>query len=479
MASCLLIYPPLQFARGAVPKPDGSLGLAYLAGSLRDAGIEVAILDAAAADFDRHEPLPSGLIRVGLAEHDIVQRAARYDVIGVASTFTAQHTQARDLVAALRAGLPAARILVGGVSARHFYADFLRAGADAVFLGEADREIVPAAGGAPLGAIPGLAWLDRGMPRLNPPAPPVDDLDRLPVPAWDLLPNEAYWSIGRPHGGAFGAPIRYAEMLTSRGCPFRCTFCHVSVEDAGSPSGPIGDFRVKSLSRVMHEIDALQGLGVDRVYVEDDSLLAKKARILIILRALRDRGLALADVNGVNLAHLFTKQQSGLVPDVDLIESLVACGFQDISLPFESASPRVLATYCSRKWSPDRMDDTVLVRACVAARLPVSGNYLIGFPDETEAEIAATIEMARRHRDAGLAEANFFLAVPFPGTRLFDFALAKGYLRHDWNPDDMVWFKPIMQRTAVAADRLADLRQSAWERLNGAGYVAARKAAAI
>lgn len=468
----LLLYPPLQFAPGAVPKPDGSLGMAYLAGALRDAGIEVSVLDAAVHNdaFDRHELLPSGLLRVGMSNEDILEAAAPFDVIGIGSTFTAQHSMALDTVRRLRAVFPEKRLLIGGVSARSFSRVFLDAGADGVFLSEADGEIVQACT-EPLASVPGVATATTRTP-----AAVQMDLDRLPIPAWDLLPNETYWRIGRPHGGAFGKPVKYAAMMTSRGCPYSCSFCHISVEKPGMAAGDVGRFRTKSLARVLQELDALEALGVERIYIEDDSLLAKKSRILTILRAIVDRGFVLADVNGVNIAHLFT---SGGVPDVELIEAMAACGFEELSLPFESASPRILSTYASKKWSPAAVDTVALVHEMGRAGIGVSGNYMLGFPDETEEEIAETIALARAHREAGLTEANFFVVVPFPGTTLFSVARQKGYLPQDWNPDDMVWFKPIMRGTTVPNERLKELRELAWRELNDSDFIGARERAAV
>ena len=72
------------------------------------------------------------------------------------------------------------------------------------------------------------------------------DLDKLPMPAWDLLPNERYWEIGRPHGGHFGEDeeLKYVSMMTSLGCPFACSYCHIAHEKKGSLADEIGKFRV-------------------------------------------------------------------------------------------------------------------------------------------------------------------------------------------------------------------------------------------
>jgi len=484
----LLLYAPLQHTPGAVPKPDGSLGLPYLAGALRAAGHEVAILDTSVgwADdpsaFGHRRPLPSGQVRIGLTNEEILSAAEPFDVFGVSSTFTAQHSMALHLVWLLAAGFPDRPLLVGGVNARFFASKFLAAGATAVFLSEAEQALLLVMerlqrGSRDLRGIAGLALREgnTAVPQA------LLDLDNLPMPAWDLLPNAHYWSIGRPHGGALGSPLRYAAMMTSRGCPYRCDYCHISVEKgSSSSSGEIGRLRVKSVARVVQEVDVLQALGVEAIYLEDDSLLAKKPRALQIFRAIADRGLRLADVNGVNIAHLFRNAGEGkLEPDVELLDAMAACGFVDLCLPFESGVQRVIDKYASAKWNVGTANTEALIQAVRTAGIRCSGNYMIGYPDETEVEIQQTLALARRHRAVGLDEADVFLVVPFPGTRLFDCALKAGHLAPDWHPDGMRWFNPVMQNTATPPERLEELRNAAWVELNSPSYVAARQEAAL
>ena len=486
MTRVLLLYPPLQFASGAFAKPDGSLSLPYLAGSLRRAGYEVSIYDAAvgrdgddlAGTFQRFEPLPNGLTRVGASDEAIVREAAGYDAIGISSTFTAQHTRALATVRLLREAYPAVSIFVGGVNARYFKSAFLDAGADAACLTEGEGVVVDLLR-RPLAEVPGIAWKSGGFVRVNPSPEPVVDLDELPMPAWDLLPLAQYQRVARPHGRGFdGAQPRYAEMMTSRGCPYRCTFCHVSKEQPGDEAGDLGAYRVKSVDRVAEEARTLQGLGVGYVFLEDDSLLAKKARAIRIFEMLAGYGLRLADVNGVNLSHLFRSVSGRLEPDADLLACMAACGFDEVSLPFESGSQRILDQYASKKWSVARTDTAALVRAVKAAGMRASGNYTIGFPDETLDEVKATLRLARDHVAAGVDEVNVFLIVPFPGSVLFDQARAGGYL-DEWNPDEMRWFTPVMRNTTVPPEQLKVIRELAWEFLNPAPYVAERRRGAV
>lgn len=503
MPRILLLYPPLQYPKGSVPKPDGSLGLVYLAGALRAAGHEVTVLDAAvgheaACDaavghgraegpdedpFQRRTPLPSGLFRVGMTDEEILGIAEDFDIIGVGSTFTPQHRMAEHVVRILRRAHPEKLILVGGTSARNFVKEFLAAGADAIALSEAERTLVAVVGRVAMGVrdlrgIPGLATPQGTTPA----GAPVRDLDELPVPAWDLQPLQRYWTIGRPHGGAFGAPVNYAAMMTSRGCPYACAFCHISTEGPGTPMGPIDGFRVKSLGRVITELRILKDLGVTDVYIEDDSLLAKKQRMMSIFSSVVGLGLRLADVNGVNIAHLFRRGHGGtLEPDVELLDRMADAGFrgQELSLPFESGSQRILDAYATAKWSLRDHDTLALVRAVKAAGLRGSGNYMIGFPDETEAEIQSTLNMARQHRAAGLDEANVFLVTPFPGSKMFNEAKAQGRLPADWNPDDLWWFKPTMIGTTTPPERLLEIRSTAWRELNSEAFVRPREEARV
>src|SRR3989338_9488000 len=92
--------------------------------------------------------------------------------------------------------------------------------------------------------------------------------------------------------------------MTSRGCPFRCAYCHISEERSlAGPRGDIGLLRLKSIDRVMMEINHLRSLDVTHLFIEDDSLLAKKARVTDLFRRIAGMGMKISNVNCVNLVH--------------------------------------------------------------------------------------------------------------------------------------------------------------------------------
>ena len=482
-----MMYSPLQFAQQDTVKPDGSLSLPYIAGALRNANFEVKILDACVGSekdnlrdtFYHPVELPSGLIRVGMSRERIAEEIKEYDVIGITSIFTFQTSMVLDVVRTIKEVDPEKLVVAGGVNARCLANRFFESGVDVICLSEAEKTIVEIAntlrkGSRDFSGISGIATRRDGRIVFNNARDIIYDLDQLPFPAWDLLPMDKYWDISRPHGGDFppGERIQYASLMTSRGCPFSCAYCHISKETEGSLAGDLASLRLKSFGRVMDEIDILKGLGVEYAFLEDDSLLAKKARIIEIFKGLKSKGLKLVDINGVNLCHLFRNAGQGrLEVDRQLLETMADCGFKMLSLPFESGSQRIIDKYASRKWRIDKSDTIALIRIASELGITTLGNYTIGYPDESFEELMETIMMAKRHVEAGLAAASFMVIVPFPGTELFEMVIREGYLPPDFDPDDLRWTRSILKNTPVPAEMMERIRTLAWKLVNRAEFV--------
>ncbi len=482
----LLMYSALQFGPEEQAKPDGSLSLPYIAGALRRASYDVQIYDVSVGDegdrledtFLRTTFLPSGLIRCGASPERIAEKIAGFDVIGISSIFTTQTTMVLDLVKFIRTVDPTKLIIAGGVNARNLRDRFFNAGVDVIVLSEAENIIIDIAeavrGKGRLSDVAGIAFRDGNDREIvNKTGPVTMNLDDLPLPAWDLLPLDKYWTLSRPHGGEFppGERIQYAALQTSRGCPFKCHYCHISKEDDDHVAGPLGELRLKSIDRVMLELQTLKDLGVKYVYFEDDSLFAKKKRAYTLFKGVAAMGLDLSDVNGINVCHLQKNVGDRLDIDMEFLEVLAAAGFHMLHLPFESASQRMLKKYSTSKWNPDKTDIEQMIRACLAAGIKTAGNYMIGYPDETLEEIFSTIMMAKRHVHQGMNHAQMFAVVPFPGTMLYDQVVAAGQLDPSFNTDQMKWTKSILKGLAVPADTLEHIRQLAWLTVNRTEFV--------
>jgi len=489
----LLLYPPNQSPPGFMCKPNGSLAYPSLGGALRRHHVDVAVFDAAVGDdsdpidlfYESSSELPSGMIRTGVPDERILQAAADFDIVGITSIFTEQETMVLNAARIIKQTFPDKVLITGGVNARSRMRHFFNAGFEVVCLSESEDTIIQIVDAVRASARPsyadinGIAFLEDGKIRVNPAKSQelIWDLDEMPIPAWDLLPNERYWAIGRPHGGVFapGSEVRYASMVTSLGCPFRCAYCHIGGEQEGSISGFIGKYRIKSDDRVLQELEVLKNLGVKQLFIEDDSLLADKKRSLRLLDKIQGQGFDIIDVNGVNVIHLLKRWK----PDHDVLGALVNAGFTQLALPFESGNLRIIRKYATNKLNVEKSDIKSLIEACKEYGLRIIGNYMIGYPDETLDEVLTTIQLGRDHMSYGLDSANYFIVIPLPGTPIFDMAVAGGHLSPDFDPDKMNFLRANMTGTTVPAEQLEQLRDSAWEEMNSPAFKEYKKSMVV
>lgn len=479
-----LLYPPHQSWPDSMCKPNGSLAYPNIGGALREMGVQVEVYDACVGNqkdnldevFYKSVELETGLLRTGVSEDRILEEVTDSDLVGLTSIFSDQETMVLRCARLIKEEFPDKLIVAGGVNARSRRHHFFKSGIDIICLSEAEQTIKKIVRAMQLKSndfsdISAIAYQKDGQIKVNPTRPDeiIWDLDELPMPAWDLLPNERYWTIGRPHGGHFdpGETLRYASMMTSMGCIFACKFCHIAGETEDSDSGAIGRFRIKSDERVITELEILKGLGVRQIFLEDDSLFGRKKRMVRILKKIKGLGFDILDVNGVNIIHLLKNYQT----DMEVLEGLVDAGFKELSLPFESGNPRIIRKYANNKWDVERTNIVEMIKLYNKHGITIAGNYMLGFPDETREEIQQTIDMAKKHMDAGLDSANIFLVLPLPGTPLFDTAMEGGYLPEDFNIDRMHWLKANMINTAIPADELERIREETWKELNDTSYV--------
>lgn len=469
----LIIYPPNQLMPIETPRPDGSLGPLYLCGALREIGVEADLIDSSVGTskddlkdtFYRNESLPNGLIRIGMSKERIAEAISKgYDLVCVHSNFTPQTKMAFEIAEIARRVLPDCTIISGGINARNLTDRFFQTGLFELICSTEGETVIKnvvkrLSRKESLKGIAGTVY--RGGTSFMP-DPVLVNLDKLPFPAWDKLPFDKYDTIDSPHGIDLNTrKDRYAPIMTSRGCPFKCAYCHISLE-----KGSMGDLRLKSVDRVLQEIEILRNLGVNKLFIEDDSLLAKKGRIKELFTNILNMGLSIAGVNGVNLVHFFQKVGSKLEPDREYMELLFNAGFKQIVFPVESGSQRILDKYATAKLKLPIMDVLNLTKIAVDIGIMCPVNMMIGFPDETEEEMMASVELAKKLMDCGTPYVTFFIPIPFPGSQLYHMAIAGGYLKADFDPDIMNWKNGVLENTLVPRERIVEIRDWAWETVN-------------
>ena len=419
---CLVKPPTLTAPRslsyfGSVP----SLGLAYVAAALRAAGHRVTVIDAPGEAWRSTWTFPTDigpLVAQGLRPAEIVARLpADVDVVGVTHMFLHEWGLLRELLTEIRRQRPAALLVAGGENASAYWDHMLAEcpALDACVLGEGEAtmlELVDAwSQGRPLDAVPGLAVRVQGKPTATAARPRLRALDAWPRPAWDLFPLEPYLRH-RGHGGV--ARGRSLPVLTSRGCPYRCTFC-------SSPSMWTTRYERRDPARVVDELEALVAShGIRNFDLHDLTALLTKRWILAFCDELERRGL--------RLTWQLPSGTRAEAIDAEVAARLHAAGCRNFCYAPESGSPELLARIGKQVKLP------VLLRSlegAVAAGLRTEANVIIGFPHERPAELLASAKLCLSLARRGLHSLSVMVFAPYPGSEEYRRLEAAGRIVHD------------------------------------------------
>lgn len=322
------------------------------------------------------------------------------DVVGI-SGMTPEAPAMHEIAAAARAHAPRAAVLVGGP---HAFADHDELLADRnidyVCLGEGEEtfpEMIEALGsGASMERVAGVAMrLPDGTIRKTRPRPAIQDLDALPYPAWDMLDVASYSDVRNMNGGLLAAKP-YMALFTSRGCPYRCEYCH---EVFGKT------IRFRSPESVVGEMEHLhRELGIREFHIYDDIFNLDKRRTQRICDRILERGL--------KIRMAFPNALRGDILDRETIRKLAAAGAYSTSLAIETASPR-LQKLIRKNLKLEKVAESI--GGFVDEGVITTGFFMLGFPTETADEMRQTVEFALESR---LHRAAFFGVVPFPGSGL-------------------------------------------------------------
>lgn len=421
--SVALVNPPTITAPaslsyyGAVPP----LGLAYVAAAAREAGHAVTLIDATGEALERRRPWSTGvgeMVLQGLDTDEILARVPPgTDVVGVSHMFLHQWPWLHGFLGAARRRFPEAKLVVGGENATAYrHAIFAATNApDVCVLGEAEETFVALlstiARGAPLDEVAGIAYREGGGFVQTGPRMRIGDVDAIARPAWDLVPVEAYLRRGLSAGVDRG---RSMPVLTSRGCPYRCTFC-------SSPSMWTTRYTRRDPEKVLDEIEALRDrFGITNVELSDLTAMLTKEWILELCTAVRRRRL------GVTL-QLPTGTRSEAI-DREAAEAMLAAGVRNFTYAPESGSERVLSAV-KKRVKLDRL--RMSLRDVVRAGIVTHGSIIIGFPGETFADLAATWRLTQRLADDGLHTLGVMIFTPYPGSAIYEELRDSGRIRED------------------------------------------------
>lgn len=401
--------------------------LAYAVALLKEAKIETAFLDGVCDELGMEEYAEKV---AGLAPDFIAMEC---------STPSIDHDLAT--VRMIKKRLPGAFLALMGSHATYFHTQLLEANPeiDAIVRGEFEitvREVVLALEkDAGLAEVSGITYRGETGIQVNPDRAFDMDLDRWPLPDREIVPIEKYQTAqyqGRK--GTF--------MLSSRGCPYRCTFCLW-------PGTMVGrDFRARNPKSVVDEMEYLvKQHGVDDIYFDDDTMTIDRERMLEICRLIQEREL---DVHWISMGRVDTV-------DRELLTEMRKAGCDNIYLGVESGSEEIL----------DRLKKGIRLsqveKAFKLAReagVKTQAFFMLGGPGETKQTLKETIDFSIR---LDPDNAQFAVAVPYPGTEMYEESLSKGYLKaeqwEDYAARDVVLETETLSRLDLEKARLEAYRR--------------------
>tara|TARA_B100000315_G_scaffold41491_1_gene36405 strand:+ start:25893 stop:27326 length:1434 start_codon:yes stop_codon:yes gene_type:complete len=370
------IYPPI--------------GLAYLASVLRNSNIKVKIIDANLMKLTSNQ-----VLEMLVSENP--------DLIGISLNIITGKAGI-DLARLIKERIKSKVCLGGPLVSTNSEKILEISQADIAVIGEGENTLLEICKRKKFSKIKGIVWKsedgcinNNGLPDL------IDNLDTIPIPAYDLLPPFIKY-----HSMARKVPI--GTIITSRGCPYNCSFCNHNIFGK--------KFRAFSPEYVIEEIKLLiTQYGIKQLDILDDNFT------LDIKRA--DRILDLIIENKFNL---LINLQNGVRADrltQSIVKKMKKAGVFKAGIGIETGSMQIMR---------DIEKDLDLHKASQAVDwfrkegIITIGFFIIGFPTDTREIIEETINFAIKINPS---IANFCILIPFPGTEIYFYMKRKNLLNEN------------------------------------------------
>ncbi|MFH1455568.1 MAG: radical SAM protein [archaeon] len=264
--------------------------------------------------------------------------------------------------------------------------------------------------------IKNLIYWDEKEVKQNPRRPLIKYLDELPMPAWDKMNPQCYPKA--PQGTVY-KEFPVAQVLTSRGCPYQCSYC--------SSNNVWGvTFRTRSAKNIVDEIEFLvKTYGVKEIQFIDDNMTMIRERAVQICNEILKRKLKIhwSCPNGVRIDSL----------DEELVKKMKLSGCYSLCLGIESGSQEILNSIHKRlnlKIIPGK------IKLLKKYGIKTAGFFILGFPNETKETIQKTIDFAL---SLPLDRAGFFVFTEMPGSQIFKENVKNGVIdldNIDWSAMD-------------------------------------------
>ena len=391
----LLIQGPHDEREGTATFP---LGLGYIARILIMIGCEVEVLDAHAKSYSHEETIK-----------DIKSR--EFDLVGITALST-QYSFVKWVSSELKKYFPENKVIVGGQLA-HYNAETLleNSSVDVCVRGEGEITIQDIIYNLDdMSTIKGISYKDsKNLIHRNPDRERIANPDLIPYPYYDVFDMKYYF-----HQSIFGARVKKSiNILSSRGCPYSCTFCSLSFPNV----------TYRSIDNVIAEIQYLKdNYNVDSILFADELFVISKKRVYEFCEKIKPLNIKWGGQGRANV----------IDDDVNLIKAMKSSGCQYIGYGLESATNEMLSTMQKKSTVTQNKN---AIRVALDQKLIVVAQYMFGFPGETIETINNGIEFFKEVGycpPLGLrSEPHISLTVPLPGSQLYEDSKKTGIIKDE------------------------------------------------
>ena len=311
-----------------------------------------------------------------------------------------------------------------------------------------DSHIVPVIPDKVKHDFPEIDYLVGTEPLLNIPKllgfPGVFDLEKHPLPAYDLLPLKKYSAL------SFTKKKPFANLITSTGCPNRCNFCVIGGATVDRGYGQ--RWRFKSAEKIFEEVKYLVSLGVKSFYFFDETFTVDRQRVKKLCRLMIDRGIKIDWACNGRVDTL----------DGDIIKIMKQAGCWNIMFGIECGSEGLLEEANKGTTLAKGLET---INQCKKNGIRISASFMIGLPEETMETAKQTLALAKKINPY---RAQFVIVTPYPGTKLYEEVKDQGFLEKDYSFSGYdaycVGQMPAMRTKNLTSEQLIQIQKYIYRR---------------
>jgi magnesium-protoporphyrin IX monomethyl ester (oxidative) cyclase len=423
---CLLFIPPvITKKKSGDINPMPPLGLGYIAAILERLDIEVRIVDCLIDGWKNREEIGSNLIKIGLSGEDIKKIIEDFspDMVGVNNLFTRLYKNAHEIYRIVKNVDHDIITVAGGAHPTVMPGFSLQdANLDFVVIGEGELTIEKLVKSLSenvneIKNIDGLGYRNKdGKIIVNPKTTYIENLDGIPFPAWHLMKMEKYFGLVDSHGKR--KYKRFSPIMTSRGCPARCTFC-TAYKVWGRR------YRFRSPENVIEEMKELKyKYGIEELLIEDDNFTAnpKRAEKICDLMIKENLNFKWDTPNGV----------AAFALNKNLVRKMKDAGCYKINIGVESGNQQTLNKIIKKPLNLEKAEE--IINYCREIGIDCGIFLILGMPGDTIKNMWDSYKFAKKVK---IYNPFISIATPYPGSELYETCVEKKYLSRNFKLEDL------------------------------------------